>query len=76
VTERGQMLDGLQDSVNSLRTGSENMLVQVGLGPLPVLSFHLLTRRIGEEACCRAVDSEMVRVLIYSAVGSICMGRF
>jgi syntaxin-binding protein 5 len=31
VTERGQMLDGLEDTVNSLRTGSENMLAQVAL---------------------------------------------
>src|SRR5258708_29458060 len=29
VSERGQMLDGLEDTVNSLRTGSENMLAQV-----------------------------------------------
>ena len=29
--ERGQMLDGLEDTVNSLRTGSENMVAQVGL---------------------------------------------
>jgi len=28
VSERGQMLDGLEDTVNSLRTGSENMLAQ------------------------------------------------
>ena len=31
VSERGQMLDGLEDTVNSLRTGSENMLAQVSL---------------------------------------------
>jgi len=29
VSERGQMLDGLEDTVNSLRTGSQNMLAQV-----------------------------------------------
>ena len=29
MSERGQMLDGLEDTVNSLRTGSENMLAQV-----------------------------------------------
>lgn len=28
VSERGQMLDGLEDTVNSLRSGSENMLAQ------------------------------------------------
>ncbi|KAF9654319.1 hypothetical protein BDM02DRAFT_3085840 [Thelephora ganbajun] len=28
ASERGQMLDGLEDTVNSLRTGSENMLAQ------------------------------------------------
>lgn len=32
MSERGQMLDGLEDTVNSLRTGSENMLAQVGIG--------------------------------------------
>lgn len=31
VSERGQMLDGLEDTVNSLRTGSQNMLTQVSL---------------------------------------------
>ena len=29
MSERGQMLDGLEETVNSLRTGSENMLAQV-----------------------------------------------
>ena len=37
VSERGQMLDGLEDTVNSLRAGSENMVAQVGLDRLPAL---------------------------------------
>ena len=65
MSERGQMLDGLEETVSSLRTGSENMLAQVGPGRLPVLSFHLLTTRIGEETCCRTVGSRLVRVLIF-----------
>ena len=72
VSERGQMLDGLEDTVNSLRTGSENMLAQVGLCQLPVLSFHLLTARTGEETCCRTVGSKLVQLLIYSTAGSVC----
>jgi len=63
MSERGQMLDGLEDTVNSLRTGSENMLAQVGLDQLQVVSFHPLTTGIGEETCCRAVGSGLVRVL-------------
>ena len=75
VSERGQMLDGLEDTVNSLRTGSENMLAQVGIWRLPVISFNLLTTRIGEEACCRTVGSGLVRVLTCSVVEGVCMGR-
>jgi hypothetical protein len=37
MSERGQMLDGLEDTVNSLRAGSENMVAQVGLLRLQVL---------------------------------------
>lgn len=72
VSERGQMLDGLEDTVNSLRTGSENMLAQVGPSVTLVLSFHLLTTRIGEETCRRTVDAKMVQPLIYSMLGSAC----
>ena len=35
VSERGQMLDGLEDAVNSLKSGSENMLAQVIFHRLP-----------------------------------------
>jgi hypothetical protein len=66
VNERGQMLDGLEDTVNSLRTGSENMLAQVSYCRVPTLSSHLLTTRIGEETCCRAVDAGMVQLLTFS----------
>jgi len=52
MSERGQMLDGLEDTVNSLRAGSENMVAQVGLHPLLFFPFNLLTMKIGEEACC------------------------
>jgi len=70
VSERGQMLDGLEDTVNSLRAGSENMVAQVGFLRLQVLSFHLLTTTIGEEACCRTVDAKLVQLLSYSRFGS------
>ena len=69
MSERGQMLDGLEDTVNSLRAGSENMVAQVGLLRLQVLPFHLLTATIGEEACCRTVDARMVQLLSYSTPG-------
>lgn len=66
VSERGQMLDGLEDTVNSLRTGSENMVAQVCCCWVPVLFFSLLMERIGKEACCRAVDARMVQLLTFS----------
>ena len=72
MSERGQMLDGLEDTVNSLRVGSENMVAQVGLRPLPILLFHPLTARIGEEACCGTVDAKMVQLLIHSTLGGGC----
>lgn len=72
MSERGQMLDGLEDTVNSLRAGSENMVTQVGLQRLQVLFFHFLIMAIGEEACCRAVDAKLVQFLIYSMFGNGC----
>ena len=69
MSERGQMLDGLEDTVNSLRAGSENMVTQVSLLRLQALPFHLLTTTIGEEACCRTVDARMVQLLSYSTLG-------
>jgi len=69
MSERGQMLDGLEDTVNSLRAGSENMVAQVGLLRFQVLSFHLLTTIIGEEARCRTVDARVVQLLSYSTPG-------
>ena len=64
MSERGQMLDGLEETVNSLRTGSENMLAQVRYTRLPLPKFHLLTTRTGEETCYRAVRAKLVRLLI------------
>ena len=72
VSERGQMLDGLEDTVNSLRAGSENMVAQVGFLRLQVLSFHLLTTIIGKEACCRTVDAKLVQLLSYLRLGGRC----
>ena len=68
MSERGQMLDGLEDTVNSLRTGSENMLTQVIYCQLEVLSF--LTTRVGKETCCRAVGAGVVRLLSFSTGGA------
>lgn len=66
VSERGQMLDGLEDTVNSLRTGSENMLAQVRCCRLPLSPFRFLTTRIGEKTCCRTVGAKLVRFLTLS----------
>lgn len=75
VSERGQMLDGLEDTVNSLRSGSENMLAQVSCCRLSVLSFRLLITRVGEETCCRTVGARMVRLLSFSTYnGGYCRG--
>jgi len=71
MSERGQMLDGLEDTVNSLRSGSENMVTQVGSRRLPNFSFDLLMTGIGEETCCRAVDAKVVQFLIYSTLESV-----
>lgn len=72
MSERGQMLDGLEDTVNSLRAGSENMVAQVGFRQLQVSSFRSLTGTIGEEACYRTVDARMVQLLICSTLGGGC----
>ena len=73
VTERGQMLDGLEDTVNSLRAGSENMVAQVALRRLLFLPIRLLMTIIGEENCCRAVYEKLVQLLNFPTLGSACM---
>lgn len=47
ISERGQMLDGLEDTVGSLQQGSSNMLAQVGFP----LTFNVTG--VDSEPCCR-----------------------
>lgn len=68
VSERGEMLDGLEDTVNSLRTGSENMLAQVRHCGLPLSLVHFFMTRIGEKTCCRAVRAKLVWFLTFSGL--------
>jgi syntaxin-binding protein 5 len=45
ISERGQMLDGLQESVGSLQQGSKNMLTQVC--PFSLSPFKLMFVKAG-----------------------------
>jgi syntaxin-binding protein 5 len=58
ISERGQMLDGLEDTVSSLQQGSSDMLAQVCV----LLLISILSRELfsGEKAGCRAIDKTVV----------------
>lgn len=59
ISERGQMLDGLEDTVGSLQQGSSNMLAQVGF--LGILMCRMLISFVGEKIGFRAVDEKLVQ---------------
>jgi hypothetical protein len=60
ISERGQMLDGLEDTVSSLQQGSSNMLAQVCVSPLwkSSPSHHM---DAGEETGFGTVGEELVQ---------------